>query len=183
MRVACGHTGLWTADDVLALPENDSRYEVVDGALIVNPPPSPGHQDASFELALLLRSAARQQGGALRAWEAVGVRMLRDEMLIPDIVVAKSIGAPLIDVSDVAMVVELATPGSATRDRHTKHHLYAEAGIPQFWRIELDTLPVVFAYTLGPDGEYELAARVGAGETFRSADPLAVEFDPGRLVL
>lgn len=189
MSVAYDYPGSWTADDVLALPENDIRYEVVDGALIVNPPPSPRHQDASFELTLLLRTAAKRQGSGVRAWEAIGVRLPRGQLLIPDIVVAKAEGTPLVHHAEVLLVVEIVSPGSTTRDRHEKPPLFAEAGIPCYWRVELGTfrgrtepLPVLFAYALDADGEYELTDRVGAGSVFVASDPIAVEFDPAQLV-
>lgn len=37
------------------------------------------------------------------------------------------------------------------RDRHRKPQLYAEAGIPHFWRVEfVDDRPTVYVYELDP---------------------------------
>jgi Uma2 family endonuclease len=51
------HVGPWTVADLLAMPEDGIRYEVVDGALIVNPPPALGHQTYSRRLANLIEVA------------------------------------------------------------------------------------------------------------------------------
>jgi len=187
------HVGRWTVDDVMALPENGIRYEVVDGALIVNPPPSPSHQDVSFLLHRMLHDAARTAGRRVRIWEAVGLTLPDEQLLIPDIVVARGNASraswPLIQPADVLLTVEIVSPGSRTRDRTEKPYLYAEAGIPHFWRVELgnfrgrtERLPVVFAHALGEDGEYRLVQRVGAGTAFTVDEPLPVTFDPADLV-
>ena len=45
----------WTVDDVQALPDDGNRYEVIDGELFVTPAPRLRHQEAVFELAVMLR--------------------------------------------------------------------------------------------------------------------------------
>jgi Uma2 family endonuclease len=193
MSVAYEHAGPWTVDDVLALPDDGNRYEVVDGALIVNPPPSPEHQDASYRLHTLLDAAARVTGASVRIWEAVGIRLPDGQMLVPDVVVATADGPrkawPLLEPSEVLLVVEVVSPGSTARDRTEKPYLYAEAGIPRFWRIELGTfrgrtepLPVLLAHALDDAGEYRLEHRAGAGTSVRLAQPFPADLDPGALV-
>jgi len=49
--------GLWTLADLDGLPDDGRRYEIIDGSLLVSPPPSNDHQLLAFELASLLRSA------------------------------------------------------------------------------------------------------------------------------
>jgi Uma2 family endonuclease len=38
------HRGPWRFDEVAALPDDGRRYEVVDGVLVVTPPPTQRHQ-------------------------------------------------------------------------------------------------------------------------------------------
>ena len=38
----------WTVDELAQLPDDGNRYEVLDGALLVTPAPSFGHQRASI---------------------------------------------------------------------------------------------------------------------------------------
>lgn len=49
-------TQRWTADGVRSLPRGGRHREVVDGALLVNPPPSWDHQAAVLALARRLRA-------------------------------------------------------------------------------------------------------------------------------
>jgi Uma2 family endonuclease len=47
----------WTVDDLETLPDNGLRYELLDGTLLVTPSPTPCHQGAILEFAVLLRGA------------------------------------------------------------------------------------------------------------------------------
>jgi Uma2 family endonuclease len=54
---------------------------------------------------------------------------------------------------DVLLTVEVVSPDSESRDRTTKPHKYAAAGIPNFWRVERDGTndsPLVHVYELDP---------------------------------
>ena len=47
-----------TVEDVARLPDDGHRYEIVDGSLIVSPPPSLRHQFIAARLTELLRAYA-----------------------------------------------------------------------------------------------------------------------------
>lgn len=51
----------------------------------------------------------------------------------------------------VALAVEVVSPESEIRDRERKPELYAQAGIPHFWRVEdAGDSAVLYAYELDP---------------------------------
>lgn len=51
------HPGPWTFDELATLPADGQRYEVVDGNLVVTPPPSQRHQLAGAALFTVLSAA------------------------------------------------------------------------------------------------------------------------------
>jgi Uma2 family endonuclease len=57
----------------------------------------------------------------------------------------------------VLIAVEVVSRGTRRRDRFEKPADYAAAGIPHYWRVEQDPVHV-YAYELGEDGTYRLAA-------------------------
>lgn len=59
------HAGPWTFDDLEKLPDDGWRYEVVDGALLMTPPPTDFHQAVGRRL---FRQLDRQ---APADWEPV----------------------------------------------------------------------------------------------------------------
>jgi Uma2 family endonuclease len=57
--------------------------------------------------------------------------------------------------TEVILAVEIVSPGSVTLDRFAKPALYAEAGIPFYWRIETFNGVEVHTHRLNPiNGTY-----------------------------
>jgi Uma2 family endonuclease len=83
----------------------------------------------------------------------------------------------ILDATAVHLVVEIVSPGSVTMDRLAKPVLYANAGIPAFWRVELGKDPVLHAYRLR-DGTYSLEGSARSGELLTIAKPFSVILDP-----
>ncbi|MCC9305683.1 Uma2 family endonuclease [Kitasatospora sp. RB6PN24] len=65
-------------------------------------------------------------------------------------------------------------------DKRLKPSLYAAAGIPHYWRLELDPAPRLYL------GRLELGAYsdrlVQVGQTSGLADPFPLDLDPARLL-
>lgn len=144
--------GGWTTDDLDELPEDGHRYELIDGALIVSPSPTSAHQ----KLASLVEDELQAECPA--EWvvvQGVEVRISRRRSLTPDVLVvsaeADEHGPSRFQPHEVLLVVEVVSPGSVTLDRVAKPALYAQAGIPYYWRIETDRGIVVHTHRLEPD--------------------------------
>ncbi len=61
----------WTVEDLAALShDNGNRYEILDGSLLVNPPPAIPHASAVLRIRRLLEAAAPEH---LVAVENVGL--------------------------------------------------------------------------------------------------------------
>jgi len=147
----------YTVEDVLALPDDAPRVELRDGVIIVVPSPTFGHQKISHRLWRWLED---HSPGEFEPSAATGVVISPDHTLEPDILllVAESVryGSHYALARDVALVVEVVSPGTRRRDRLEKPAEYAAVGIPHYWRVEQDPLRV-HAYDL-VDGRYELVA-------------------------
>lgn len=184
------HGRPWTVAEVMALPDDGYRHEVIEGALIMNPPPGVGHQRLSRGLSRMLEDSAPED---LEILEAVGVEISGSEMVAPDVVVVRGPvdnDATLLRAEQVLLAVEIVSPGSRKQDRVLKPAVLAEAGIPHFWRIEPqpfrgrlpgENTPVVFAHVLD-GGEYHLLARAGAGQETLLPGPIPLRVDPARLL-
>src|SRR5690625_1409451 len=143
----------WTFDDLLALPESLWHYEIVDGGLLMTPPAGMWHEAVARALTDLLTP---QVGPTYRVLGPVGVD-IHPTYLIPDlIVVPRDAVAPHRDralPTELALVVEVVSPGSVSTDRILKPAKYAAAGIPNYWRIETQPETSLTAYTLPPDAD------------------------------
>ncbi|GAA2661442.1 MULTISPECIES: Uma2 family endonuclease [Actinosynnema] len=157
-----------------ALPEHVCRaHELVAGELVPVPPPAPRHQVACARLATIL-DVAPGRTAVLRTDVVVGPATVR----APDVVVVPSARLdeePVrFDAEDVLLAVEVVSPGTGRTDRVTKLAEYRDAGIPDYWIIELDDPVSLTAFTL-VDGEYRRVAS-GSGEVeLASPFPLVVD--------
>lgn len=128
--------GGWTVEDLDRWPESQVRYELTDGALTVSPSPSSVHQAVSGRLFARLDSDCP---AGLAVTQAVEIRFEPQLTRIPGLLVIRSDepGRHWFAPAEVRLAVEIESPGSHVEDRVTKPALYAEYGIPAFWRIEL----------------------------------------------
>lgn len=175
--------GPWRFDELAALPDDGRRYEVVDGHLVVTPPPARDHQLASIRLARQLMAACPPE------WEIV-VEMalpLGTDGRVPDISVMRSIGALTFGQdpyptgpAGFGLVVEVTSPSSRKTDLFAKPGEYAEAGIPLFWRLDTEPDLQLHAYILR-DGSYDADAVVlSVGVVAAPWGPVVIDLDQVR---
>lgn len=160
--------GGWTVDDLDAFPESHYRYELTDGALTVSPSPSGLPQAIAMRLGVRLEAAAPEQ---LAVTQGVEIRFGRQLTRIPDVLVLRSDqpGRHGYAPSEVLVAVEIESPGSHLEDRATKPALYAQYGIPHYWRIEPQP-PLVSVYGIGQGDCYQM---IGAGPRLSVSEPFA----------
>lgn len=156
--------GPWTVEDLAQVQDDVHKYEIIDGALLVNPPPTNFHQAIGRRL---FHALARQ---APVEWEAVYELALRveDGCLVPDVgVIRAGLPTPRGEIghrpADVGLVVEVLSPSSRSMDRVLKPAHYAAAGVPWYWRVENEREVEVIAFELVGGAYVERARLVGSG--------------------
>ncbi len=134
----------WTPADVLAeFPEsNSTRYECVDGILLVTPAPRSAHVAVQQRLAGLIAGAIEPTALLSRVVVALAdVRLDADALVQPDLFVLPSAlpsGVRWEDMPCPLLVVEVLSPSTASIDRGRKRSLYQRAGVPEYWIVDLD---------------------------------------------
>jgi len=150
-----------TADDFYALPDSPERYELLEGMLVMAPPPDFGHQDLSGELTVALRLFARGSGGQAVA-APVGVELAPSTVFEPDLVYLQPEQASLIEKRGIrgapALVVEIASPSTRRYDISTKLPAYLEAGVREVWIVD----PVAKTVAIHHKGEPTTTVAFGA---------------------
>jgi Uma2 family endonuclease len=172
----------WTWADLQEIPDDGHRYEIIDGSLYVSPGPSRPHQVAAGRILALLLAAAPHD---VEVVQTVDVEMDRS-MFEPDVVVlpadlAYRTGGPL-KPAEVLLAVEVVSPSSRRMDRLLKPAVLADAGVPAYWRVELEgpDAPAVVVHELA-EGVYREVRTVRAGESAVVDVPFRVELRPAEL--
>ena len=127
--------GPWTVDDLGDFPEGDTtRYELIDGALLVSAEPSLQHQRVNLALLRLLQDAAPAD---VEVFLPVDVRLSPVRQIVPDVTVVRRQDLAAKRVQDVPLlVVEVESPSTRAVDRTLKRQVLQEAGVPSYWLLE-----------------------------------------------
>ncbi len=129
--------GKWTWDDLVALPDDGRRYEIIDGVLYVTPPPGTGHEAMNAALICRLYEHVVDTGLGMVFGGNTGVELAPRVVVIPDVVVVLTPNLSRITDRSIAgppdLVVEIASPSTAGYDRRQKQDAYARAGVPEYW--------------------------------------------------
>lgn len=145
----------YTVDDLFNLPDLPPHTELIDGSLVFVSPQRTFH---AIAMTVLENGLYRTAPPEFRVRREQAVILSKRTAPEPDLLVVRAEVATggrqtRYEAKDVELAVEVVSPDSVERDRDTKPHKYAQAGIPHFWRVEMvgdDDRPVVYVYELDP---------------------------------
>ncbi|WP_338825988.1 hypothetical protein MTBGP_26520 [Moorella thermoacetica] len=159
----------YTYDDYIRL-DDDNRYEVVEGELLLTPSPGFKHQDVVRKLAGFLSAWIEGQNLGVVITAPFDVVLARDTVLQPDIVYLarenyhRLTNACLQGAPD--LVIEVISPSTVRRDRIRKSRLYLKHGVKEYWLVDPEGGTVeIFTYT--PEG-WRLAGTYSQEEILNS---------------
>ena len=126
----------FTVDDYMSTPEG-TRYQLLDGEMILAPSPSDRHQTVSAELFLILRPFIRERGLG-RTWAApFDVIFAENDVSQPDILFVSNARRGIVTAENIHgapdLVVEVSSPSTERYDRGYKMVLYGRFGVREYW--------------------------------------------------
>ncbi len=130
-----------TYADFLQFPDDGLRHELIDGVHYVTPSPVTRHQVLVGRLHFALELYLRAHPGSgqvflapldvvLSNWDVVEPDLLLIAANQPDILTAKNVQGP------PALVIEVLSPGTRSRDRRLKRDLFERAGVREYWLVD-----------------------------------------------
>jgi len=175
-----GQDRMLTVADMEDMPDDEFRYELDDGVLIVSPAPSSLHQLAVARLTLILSAACPAEFVVL---PGVGVNISKFQHRVPDLAVvpADSFGT-VFQERPPTLAVEVASPRTRLYDRNRKKDVYESFGICSYWIVSPERdRPDLTVFELR-SGQYELVAHVTEDDAFEAKMPFPVAIVPSSLV-
>jgi len=164
--------GQWTYADWERLPDDDNRYEIIDGVLYMSTAPSYFHQYIILNLVQYLGIPAKTAGLALPAFAPVGVLMPGCDPVQPDFLIVLASRASIIHDRRVRgvpdLIVEILSHGNASYDREVKRAAYANAGVPEYAIVDPRTRTLSH-YQLNAQGVYDTPRVYGETDTMSFA--------------
>jgi Uma2 family endonuclease len=132
----------WTREEVLALPDDGNRYELLDGELMVSPSPKAIHQRAVWILNQRLYPYVNQHQLGEVGLAPSDLDFRSGQSLQPDLfVIEPSLPAPGRgpDWSDYGipfLVIEVLSPSTAFNDRNKKRLKFQRVGVAEYWIVD-----------------------------------------------
>lgn len=130
----------WTIADLDLLPDNGTRYEIIDGELFITRAPRWSHQKVADNICAVLNHWSDETKVG-EATTTPGIIFSDANNVIPDVVWIsyKRLEILLDDAEHLTgapeLIVEVLSPGDENerRDREVKLKLYASQGVQEYW--------------------------------------------------
>lgn len=178
--MSIGASTPFTVHDLEGMPDDDRRYELIDGELLVRPAPGLRHQTIAYQLHRLLDNACPDDLYVIAAPFAVQTDVSNEVQ--PDVLVAR-----LEELTDKnlpaapVLAIEVLSPSGRLIDLNFKRAAYQRMGTPSYWVLDPD-VPDLLVLELDADGRYEELARVVGDEVFEAHQPFKVRVVPTELL-
>ena len=131
----------WRYADLVALPEDQLRHELIDGEHVVTPSPAIPHQVILWNLMALLAPYLRANPIGTALAGPVDVKLSLFTVLVPDLVyfTAERFTRVVNEKHAIAapdLVVEILSPGTRRRDKGRKRAVYDREGAQEYWIVD-----------------------------------------------
>lgn len=149
--------------------EEGPRIELLEGVVVCMNSQGRAHTVTSFELAVRLRERLNELGSPLTAVTTPTIAIPPRNAPEPDIgVVNRPVtpGAEFFPVADARLLIEISLT-SLRRDIKGKRELYARAGVPEYWVVDVNKAEV-HRFADPRDGEYRAEPPVPLAGELRS---------------
>jgi len=129
-----------TYDDLIRMPDDGLRHEIIDGELYVSPAPGAPHQSISLALSAMLWHYL-EANPIGRVFEApFDVELRTHDIVEPDVLYfSNAVAEVALKPSHLKgvpeLVVEIESASTRERDRTLKRRLYDDTGVREYWRI------------------------------------------------
>lgn len=129
-----------TAADFFHYAPDDQTVELIDGVMIVSPPPLDIHERLQIFLMRLLGEFVEHFGlGEVRG-SRTAVKLADDQVYEPDILFVDRDRVDIIREQGVFgppdLVIEILSASTAPHDRGTKFRFYERAGVGELWLVD-----------------------------------------------
>jgi Uma2 family endonuclease len=158
--------GTWTYADLVTLPDDGRRYEIIEGELYEMPAPSWAHATVIANLISALIPLVVKLDGLWRT-APLDVFFQGADPVQPDIIVLLPESQALRTERGVEgppdILIEVLSPSNRGHDLLTKRALYARAGVREYWLVDPEARTIEIL-ALDRDA-FHLAVAVAGDET------------------
>jgi len=129
-----------TYDDLLLLPEDGKRHELIDGEHFVSPSPNVRHQRVLARLSVLLYGFVGEHALGEIFFAPLDILFSPHDVVEPDIIFVSTARSAIVEKANLRgvpdLLVEVLSPSSHRHDEVRKRALYDRAGVDEYWIVD-----------------------------------------------
>jgi Uma2 family endonuclease len=163
-----------TYQDLLRLPDDLLRHELIDGEHFMSPAPAVKHQRIVVNLTRILSTFVRAHGLGEVLVGPVDVLFSEHDVVEPDVLYVAASHEDRLRERYIAgapdLVIEVLSPSTRGYDRIKKRRLYEAQGVPEYWIVDpaAETVEVYRAASLGGELARYASLSRAAGDTLET---------------
>lgn len=161
----------WTYEDLLLLPEDGLRHEIIDGEHYVNASPITRHQQVLYRLVLAVGNYLEEHPLGQIFFAPLDIVLSRHDVVEPDLMFISNARREIVTVNNIQgapdLLIEVLSPSNKRYDEVTKHALYERTGVGEYWIVDA-ARNTVRVFRRNTAGRYERAAEQSTSDTLSS---------------
>ena len=159
-----------TVRDYLDIPDDENRYELIDGEIHMAPAPSYEHQESTLNLAAFLRDFVRANGLGRVVASPIDLYLSDGDVLQPDIAFISNERLHIIHSDGLHgapnLIIEVLSPGTERIDRTLKSERYERFDVQEYWLA--DPIAKTILVFRARDGAFERIGEFTEGMTLET---------------
>jgi Uma2 family endonuclease len=138
--VTVGHARKLTYDDLLAMPDDGLRHEIIDGVLYVSPSPATPHQFTVGKLHQAIANYLDDHPVGEVYLAPFDVVFTKHDVVEPDLLFIRAERLAVLTDRNVTgapdLVIEVLSPGTRRVDLTLKRDLFEREGVREYWIVD-----------------------------------------------
>ncbi len=160
----------WTYEDLLLLPEDGLRHEIIDGEHYVNASPITRHQRISYRFVLAIGKYLEDHPLGQLFFAPLDIVLSQNDVVEPDLMFISNERREIVTLNNIQGAPELLIEilsSNKKYDEVTKHALYERTGVGEYWIVD-PARDIVRVFRRNAAGRYERAAELSENDTLTS---------------
>jgi Uma2 family endonuclease len=160
-----------TYEDLLLLPEDGLRHEIIDGEHYVSASPIEKHQRVSYNLTVEIGIYLREHRVGRLYYAPFDVVFSRYDVVEPDLIFISNERREILTTKNIQgapdLLIEVLSDSNRKYDEVTKRALYERTGVSEYWIVD-PVADAVRIFRRNAAGRYERAAELIRGDVLTS---------------
>jgi len=170
-----------TSAELLLLPDDGKRHELIDGVHYVTPSPRIPHQVLVGRIFVAMSNFLTGHQHLGRVFlSPVDVVMSEHNLVVPDLLFVARDQQSILTEANVqgvpALVVEVLSPSTRRRDEGIKRKLFDQKGVREYWVVDPQNCRVSICRR-SADGSFPIVSTLTAAADEQIATPLLPGFE------